>query len=122
METDILLCHGPPRGNLDLNRKGCVWLQKELWRVRPRLVVCGHIHEGRGREDICWDYVQRVYDCIASGERGWLGVLEMAVAVAWGIIWRLIAGERNGSTTLVNAAVTGERDSEMGWKHRVIEI
>jgi hypothetical protein len=26
-----------------------------LWRVRPRIAVCGHIHDGRGAETIRWN-------------------------------------------------------------------
>lgn len=26
-----------------------------LWRVRPLLAVCGHVHEGRGAERVLWD-------------------------------------------------------------------
>jgi predicted phosphodiesterase len=120
--TDVLLCHGPPRGHLDLNGKGCAWLQKELWRVRPRLCVFGHIHEGRGREDVGWDRVQRAYDGVVRGERGWGALVEMGIAVIGGKFWELVSGKRMGCTTLVNAAVALERDSELGWKNRVVEI
>jgi predicted phosphohydrolase len=115
--TDILLTHGPPRGHLDLNRKGCTWLQKELWRVRPRLCVFGHVHEGRGREEVSWDHVQSVFDEECRGERGWLGVLEMVVAVVWGIGKR-----RRERTTLINAAVAWEGDTEVDWRSSAIEI
>jgi calcineurin-like phosphoesterase family protein len=53
-DTDIVLVHGPPRGYVDGGGKGCKFLLEELRSVRPRLVVCGHIHEGSGREKIVW--------------------------------------------------------------------
>jgi predicted phosphodiesterase len=54
--TDILLVHGPPRGYGDgvpesdgtVRRCGCPHLLERILEVRPRLVVYGHIHEGRG--------------------------------------------------------------------------
>ncbi len=49
---DILLTHGPPEGMLDetLTGKtvGCADLMQAIMRVRPRLHVFGHIHEGYG--------------------------------------------------------------------------
>ena len=54
---DILLTHGPPKGHLDQGGKGCPQLLREIWRVRPRLVVFGHIHEGYEREHISYDDV-----------------------------------------------------------------
>merc|ERR1711904_461224 len=51
---DVLLVHGPPVGRGDLcmphgNRAGCVDLLHEIQqRVRPKLCVSGHIHEGYG--------------------------------------------------------------------------
>jgi predicted phosphodiesterase len=51
---DVLLVHGPPLGRGDLcmphgNRAGCVDLLHEIQqRVRPKLCVSGHIHEGYG--------------------------------------------------------------------------
>lgn len=49
-DTDILVTHSPPRHHLDLPRgMGCEWLLKEVWKVRPRLHVSGHVHCGHGR-------------------------------------------------------------------------
>ena len=30
-------------------------MREALWRVRPSLAICGHVHEGRGAERILWD-------------------------------------------------------------------
>ena len=51
--TDVLITHGPPLGRGDMNsgnqRTGCVTLMKEVQsRIKPRLHVFGHIHEGHG--------------------------------------------------------------------------
>ncbi len=58
--ADIVVTHTPPRGHCD-NRggvdrpAGCEALRRALWRVRPRLAVCGHLHEGRGVSRVSWD-------------------------------------------------------------------
>jgi Icc-related predicted phosphoesterase len=65
-DTDVLITHGPPRGIRDrvgspaarlLGRMlgqgphvGCNDLRAAVARLRPRLHVFGHIHEGYGRE------------------------------------------------------------------------
>ncbi len=50
--TDILITHGPAYGILDRSqrddRAGCPRLLKRIQEVKPRLHVCGHIHEDRG--------------------------------------------------------------------------
>jgi hypothetical protein len=53
--TDILVVHGPPHGYGDgvpeldgVRRTGSPSLLERIKVVRPRLVVFGHIHEGRG--------------------------------------------------------------------------
>ena len=53
MNTDILITHGPPFGKLDyVNYNkinvGCEELLKRIEEVKPKIFVCGHIHEGRG--------------------------------------------------------------------------
>jgi predicted phosphodiesterase len=53
-DTDILVCHGPPLGFGDQPQgpkppQGSPSLLRRIEQVAPRLVVFGHIHEGRGR-------------------------------------------------------------------------
>jgi len=53
-DTDIVISHGPPAGCGYLERTiygepvGCVDLADALTRVKPKLSVFGHIHEGYG--------------------------------------------------------------------------
>jgi hypothetical protein len=55
-ETDILVVHGPPynygdgvpEGDGIVRHAGCPLLLERIRAVQPRLVVFGHIHEGRG--------------------------------------------------------------------------
>ena len=52
--TDVLVTHGPPIGILDRTftgeAVGCEELRLAIRRVRPRVHVFGHIHEGYGTE------------------------------------------------------------------------
>ena len=50
---DVLVTHGPPAGILDkvdhhLEELGCPSLKGAVSRVKPKIHVFGHIHEGRG--------------------------------------------------------------------------
>lgn len=51
-DTDVLLTHSPPHGILDATvygeHVGCEELADAVARLRPRLHVFGHIHEGYG--------------------------------------------------------------------------
>lgn len=62
-DTDVLMTHGPPHGILDLvpsdmsgnyEHAGCEDLLRAMRRLRPRLHIFGHIHEGYG---VLKDYV-----------------------------------------------------------------
>ena len=55
-DTQILICHGPPRGYGDQTGRsdgqphvGSTALTEAIERIQPPLVVCGHIHSGYGR-------------------------------------------------------------------------
>lgn len=52
-DVDILITHGPPMGILDKlsgtnESVGCPHLAKNVVRIKPKLHVFGHIHEGYG--------------------------------------------------------------------------
>jgi len=55
---DILLSHTPPRGHLDQNRRGdhigCDHFLAAIERIKPTVVVFGHIHEARGSDTLTW--------------------------------------------------------------------
>src|SRR4051812_44049151 len=49
--VDVLVLHSPPRGHLDGPRSlGSEALLRGIERVKPRVAVCGHIHECAGEE------------------------------------------------------------------------
>ncbi|KAF1955581.1 Metallo-dependent phosphatase [Byssothecium circinans] len=106
--TDVVLTHGPPKRHLDLGGKGCEWLLPELWRLKLRAVVLGHIHQGGGKEAIAWDLMQIGYDFPS-----FLNVATMALALGWGWARNLFGGRRAAETWLVNAALGGEEKPVM---------
>jgi hypothetical protein len=59
LDSDIVITHTPPKYHCDEAKErrsaGCEALRQALWRVRPRLAICGHVHEGRGVERVRWD-------------------------------------------------------------------
>lgn len=103
--TDIVLTHGPPKGHLDLGDKGCEWLLRELWRVKPRAVVFGHIHRGRGKEAVTWDASQAAHDFPS-----FLRVLVAVAALAWSWLLFVVSQQTTVVTWFVNAAIGGEND------------
>ncbi|KAK4250626.1 Metallo-dependent phosphatase-like protein [Corynascus novoguineensis] len=114
---DVLVTHGPPRAHLDLLRLGCEHLLATLWRVRPRLHVFGHIHDGTGTEWLQFDELQTAYErTVLSGG----GIWNLARTV-WGALrtfWRPAAEAR---CLLVNFAVVGGlRDDERRRPIRVV--
>ncbi|KAI1114273.1 Metallo-dependent phosphatase-like protein [Nemania sp. NC0429] len=75
LDTDILITHGPARTHCDeagtREAAGCEVLRQHLWRVRPRLALCGHIHEARGAERVRWDLGSRHARYAELGRTPW---------------------------------------------------
>lgn len=54
-DTDIIITHGPPKGALDISynfdktieRCGCSALMKRIVTIEPKIVMYGHIHNGK---------------------------------------------------------------------------
>lgn len=104
-DTDILLTHGPPWRHLDGGlHSGCTYLAREVARVRPRLVVFGHIHVGHGREDVVLHSVRAAYEGILGYWRGWPALLEMGLRL---VVAKVFGARDSKLTTFVNAAVVG---------------
>jgi hypothetical protein len=60
LDADVVITHTPAKFHLDAcstrgAAAGCEALRQALWRVRPRLFICGHIHEAYGVEVVDWD-------------------------------------------------------------------
>lgn len=59
LDTDVVVTHTPPFHHCDVGASGaasgCESLRQALWRVRPQLAVCGHVHQSRGCQRVRWD-------------------------------------------------------------------
>lgn len=117
-DTDLLLVHGPPRGYLDKDGKGCPQLLKEIWRVRPRLVVFGHIHAGYGQRFLRYDDgAEAAYASVLMGTSGLLAVGSMVWHIMSQKIQKLLPSFLSKSTdhpcgVFVNAAMMSHRDDD----------
>lgn len=133
--TDIVLTHGPAKFHLDSagphRAAGCPLLGREIvGRVRPRLVVCGHIHASYGREDVVVDAVRGLYEGVMVDWEGveCLGRLGlMGVRVLWGRVVALFRGRermvgKERVTTFVNASVVGGRGNELRNEPVVVQL
>jgi len=70
-DTDILITHGPPKGVFDLTEYegenvGCPWLLKNVERIKPKLHVFGHIHEGYGQRSMNGTHYVNAANCTIS--------------------------------------------------------
>ena len=126
--TDILVTHGPAKGHLDSSPsnptylQGCAHLQRELWRAKPRLHVCGHIHSARGVERRSWEWLEWSYDTVCRGE-GRVGTM-LIILASWVGAWVLYAlgRENRGVMTSVNAAVVGDWGLAEGKKTLIVDL
>ena len=134
IETDVLITHTPPRHHLDLpSGLGCDFLLKELWKVRPKVHVFGHVHAGYGQESVFWDDGQRAYERLcARGERGvlrdmvtvgaWMGVVRLAIYGVLGILWSRVWQGDGGGTLMINSSLMYRSTGKLGNTPQVVEI
>lgn len=103
---DVLVTHGPPKSHVDNNGLGCAALLDALWKTRPLVVVCGHIHSGRGLETLKWDEGQRLWESIVTARKvGWCDAVILVCKLGW--VWIKGIKRRVRETTILNCAVTG---------------
>lgn len=108
--TDVLIAHTPPALYAD-GGKGCPHLLREIRRVRPKVVVCGHIHHARGRVDVPLVGSQKVWEevVLSDGLWKWFGLLLLLWHVLKERVWdRVEDGEK---VAVVNAAFAECQDA-----------
>ncbi|KAK6360212.1 hypothetical protein TWF730_006362 [Orbilia blumenaviensis] len=110
-DVDILVTHAPPRYHLD-NYAGCASLIQEIWRVRPKLHVFGHIHSGRGTEVLVYDQFQKCYESLSAGETVFLNIFLMLWYLFIKVLYSICGiSSRKDQTILINATmVRGRRN------------
>ena len=106
-EADIFITHMPPKYHLDIVGHGEERLLKELWRVRPRLHVFGHIHGGYGLEVLTYDNFNAAYEKIRRGVGGIGAFLQMLRSYLGYLFMSKTARNEIPRTVLVNAAMIG---------------
>nr|OQO27651.1 hypothetical protein B0A51_04419 [Rachicladosporium sp. CCFEE 5018] len=120
--TNILVTHGPPAGFNDINASaGCAFLREEVARVKPNLMIFGHIHVARGEQTVTFDAAQLLYDDIVEDTRGWEAMPLLALAVLWSYV-RLLHGLKVQSTRMMNAAVVDGMKKDVALDAFVVEV
>ena len=111
LETDILVTHMPPRWHRDLHGRGDASLLAELRRTRPALHVFGHIHAGRGEDELLFDEFERAYEQSSGTCSSLWALLQMCF---YALVALLRGHPATRGTRLVNAASVG------GWRDQLM--
>jgi calcineurin-like phosphoesterase family protein len=129
---DILVTHTPPKHHMDLHGLGCEHLLSEVWRVKPRLHVFGHVHAGRGKEVVYWDDAQRAFEHGCSRRDGLIrGMVDLwlwmdVVKVVWhgvsNVVWDRVWGGEGRVTRMVNASAMYINTGQLKNMPQVVEI
>ncbi|KAG8717215.1 hypothetical protein FRC09_014609 [Ceratobasidium sp. 395] len=109
--TDVLITHGPANAHCDRDGLGCEDFLGRMWQVRPRVLVCGHIHAGRGIERLEWDGIQKQWEWTVKKRRdaGWWDVVAMVYEIVCGCL-KNRTSKKEGSIVVNCAIVGGARD------------
>lgn len=104
-DTDIVITHSPPAYHLDMAGLGDYNLLQEVWRVRPKLHVFGHVHAGYGKKTVFFDSFQKWYEDICHRRAGLFALLCMVYVIA---VESLFPKDPcNRATVMINAATVG---------------
>ncbi|KAF2655590.1 Metallo-dependent phosphatase [Lophiostoma macrostomum CBS 122681] len=136
-DTDILITHTPPRFHQDLassdsRHLGCKALLEEVWRVRPKLHVFGHVHASRGMSLVRWDYGQKAYErtCLRK-DAGLLELLDLwawidlSIVVVCGFsreVNNVLRRNTGQESIMVNAAVWTDSHGHLEYPIQVAEL
>lgn len=133
LDTDVLITHTPPKHHLDIGN-GCPGLLEEIWKVKPRLHVFGHVHTGHGRQSVWWDQGQASYERVLSRKGGiisdffavfqWIDGMRVIWHGVRGILWQKLMVRRTGNSggLLVNAAMVYETSTDIGNPAEVVDL
>ncbi|KAI6364512.1 hypothetical protein MCOR25_005643 [Pyricularia grisea] len=133
--TDILVTHTPPQHHLDLGL-GCSGLLNEIWRVKPRLHVFGHVHTAAGRQAVYFDDCQRAYENLMARPRrgvfrdlmlphaGWIDACRVVLYGLNAVLFKWIMqgpGPNHGGL-MVNAAQMYRNTGKLGNRPQVVDM
>lgn len=133
-DVDVLITHTPPRHHLDLPAGlGCDYLSKEVWRVRPKVHIFGHIHASHGRVQVFWDDTQILYEKLCSREvkgvirdmvaiLAWLDMVKLAMYGVLSILWYRVWGGDGRGTIMINAALMYRSTGRLGNPAQTVNI
>jgi hypothetical protein len=107
-------------------------LLHEVWKIKPKLHVFGHIHGGAGRSYLCWDEGQHAYEKSAARPKGFIrdflsigryvDLIKVVYYAAQGIVWDRVWVGNQKKTILVNAAMMYVHTGELKNPVQVVEI
>ncbi|KAJ4300496.1 hypothetical protein N0V88_003171 [Collariella sp. IMI 366227] len=120
--------------HLDLGN-GCAGLLDEVWRVKPRLHVFGHVHYAQGKEAVYYDECQQAYESLMSrpgkgpfhdliSSARWADAFNVIWYGVGSILWKwLMAGPgSNNGGLMVNAAVMHEGSGKLSNPITVVDL
>jgi hypothetical protein len=110
-------------------------LLEEVWRVRPKLHVFGHVHFGYGRQAVYWDDYQAAYESLMARPRkgplydalphaGWVDALKVIYYGINSILWKwlMLGPGSNYASIMVNAAMMYGNTGEIRNNPQVVEL
>jgi hypothetical protein len=119
---------------MDLNL-GCASLLQEVWRVKPKLHVFGHVHWGHGRESVYYDDCQRAYETLMSRPQkgplydlvpnsNWKEAFRLVYHGVNSILWKwlMVGPGSNNAGLMINAALMYGNTGKLGNNIEVVYL